>query len=971
MTSRYTGTTQWLVRGDDAAGRALVPQARVFLGWLFDQIRFSPGGHGIRTGTWRGAGWTISAIARVDRRGIRLAHCVIEVLAQGVAATVVRSTLYLMMQHGLECLSLADLVLDPTGTESAVYPGDTLDAFYSGGGWSVPGSETFTHLVGLLRATSDGATPPAWVYDWPREGASPPAVADPPALTDGAHAGLHGAGAANLVYLAAPQESGSYLPTTNPGSYTGLARALIQAWRGAGLTTQSIIERLPAGWSDVPGTLGLFYDTIGKTYWIANASIAGLMVCRMAPSDASAGVKAWIDASSVTGLEADLARPYVLADLRPSGIPLTLIDAVAMAPAYAGQGTTVAEETTVWMDDAIPAGASSAVYPAGADQWSWVSSPTPHLGTYCHLSKNTAGYHQHYFWNATAGLMLGATDYFYCWVYIPSGSPPREIMIDIYTTGWLYSAYWGEDLITTGTTRVYIGAVPSERNQWVKLVFPVAYFAEGMTIKGLSFSLYDGAIAWDDCGKVTLGDNYATGDAWSVQSGWAFSPTACAIVNHRIVNQETYWDAYESALSQVAITFDEETGEPSATLTIGSWSRYRPYWAYHKLWYGAAEALQLLRNGQIWPGNADCASSAPIVCWYDDAGSLKEWCYWKAEIVSAATSYNTTYQCSCSGSGSQITYSANLKMLRGGFGLEAPEAAVVGSGTITQWEGSLTVGSAGEWFQIGGDSGIVNFTYWHSGPSNGGCGDNVTQTMLSDEYWAWRYLYPSPPWNLNAHSNTWQRNTTGSGVGVITTTTLANGGMSQTCVYLADAPDNLWNRLVLTADSKSVQVDTYTRDGIVLEQEIKQDYVVTNAETGQTVFWEGQVYAGQPTHCFGGNNPQPCGSGIWNPDIVGICSEHEPSSSSISGDYEFAGLFYVSGSTIEIDGAAASWNGALQGNGLEPAQVEMEAMRSAGGALLYTPTPSADVEALNWPSGVPALANNDSVGKSIQFVGAS
>src|SRR5205085_10495197 len=78
--------------------------------------------------------------------------------------------------------------------------------------------------------------------------------------------------------------------------------------------------------------------------------------------------------------------------------------------------------STVWSDDALPAGARP--YAEGGDAWTWVSSnPTPFSGTRAHQSGLAAGRHEQYFYGATATLSVNAGDALFTYVYLDPGNP--------------------------------------------------------------------------------------------------------------------------------------------------------------------------------------------------------------------------------------------------------------------------------------------------------------------------------------------------------------------------------------------------------------------------------------------------------------------------------------------------------------------------------------------------------------------
>src|SRR4029077_16612817 len=154
---------------------------------------------------------------------------------------------------------------------------------------------------------------------------------------------------------------------------------------------------------------------------------------------------------------------------------------------YAGKVAT----STVWVEDAVPAGAAVGGIGEG---WNWVSSnPAPFSGARAHQSALLSGLHQHYFYNATARLSVAVGDTLFAYVYLDPANPPREVMLHWYDGSWEHAAYWGANLIGWGTDgtvcRRYMGPLPAA-GQWVRLAVPASLVGlEGHTLSGMGYTL--------------------------------------------------------------------------------------------------------------------------------------------------------------------------------------------------------------------------------------------------------------------------------------------------------------------------------------------------------------------------------------------------------------------------------------------------------------------------------------------------
>src|ERR1700690_3727758 len=110
----------------------------------------------------------------------------------------------------------------------------------------------------------------------------------------------------------------------------------------------------------------------------------------------------------------------------------------------------------IWVEDALPTGAIPATT---NESWVWIpQTPPPAFGSAATKSSLNGGEHQHYFYNASATMAVGASDTLYAYVYLDPSTPPSEIMLQWHDTSgsWEHRAYWGSNGVgwgNNGTTR--------------------------------------------------------------------------------------------------------------------------------------------------------------------------------------------------------------------------------------------------------------------------------------------------------------------------------------------------------------------------------------------------------------------------------------------------------------------------------------------------------------------------------------
>lgn len=198
-----------------------------------------------------------------------------------------------------------------------------------------------------------------------------------------------------------------------------------------------------------------------------------------------------------------------------SGVALTMQGGRAVWDRIGKQTTE-----TVWVDDALPAGATPVNEP---DVWSWqtsnisttsigtnppISTP-PKSGLSYHVSEYNGGVHQHYFVSASDPLKVNVGDNLFAWIFIDPGQPaPETIMLQWNDGSWDHRAYWGDGskigFGTDGTnSKRNMGNVIPQIGKWVRLEVPASMVGlDGSTVSGMAFTMYGGKAYWDRAGKT-------------------------------------------------------------------------------------------------------------------------------------------------------------------------------------------------------------------------------------------------------------------------------------------------------------------------------------------------------------------------------------------------------------------------------------------------------------------------------------
>ncbi len=315
----------------------------------------------------------------------------------------------------------------------------------------------------------------------------------------------------------------------------------------------------------------------------------------------------------------------------------TMLPLAADPTTIAASSNTVAitSADTIWVDDALPAGASGAG--SGGDTWNWTSvNPAPYSGTKAHQSVFASGLHEHYFSWASEPLKVATGDTLFAYVYLDPVNTPKEIMISWNNGNWEHRAYWGSDQIKYGTknsaSRYEVGALPPA-GVWVRLSLPArAVGLEGSNVTGMSFSAYGGRVTWDATGKSTapvapiptvpvvtttpqvvwIDDAIPMGA--SASGAWTWTASNPAPVSGTQAHSSTGTGEHSHTFSWASVPLNIGTGEklfaevyldpanPPTTLMLswnnGSWE-HRAYWGANEINYGTTGTAGRYRVGDL------------------------------------------------------------------------------------------------------------------------------------------------------------------------------------------------------------------------------------------------------------------------------------------------------------------------------------------------------------------------------------
>ena len=107
----------------------------------------------------------------------------------------------------------------------------------------------------------------------------------------------------------------------------------------------------------------------------------------------------------------------------------------------------------VWIDDELPADASTTGTGGAAEAWKWKSKAEAPVfsGNRAHTQGGKGDTRQHYTMGWKKSLSVGPADVFFTYVYLDPKNLPKEIMLQWDQNGWEHRAFSGTDLIPFGT----------------------------------------------------------------------------------------------------------------------------------------------------------------------------------------------------------------------------------------------------------------------------------------------------------------------------------------------------------------------------------------------------------------------------------------------------------------------------------------------------------------------------------------
>ena len=167
----------------------------------------------------------------------------------------------------------------------------------------------------------------------------------------------------------------------------------------------------------------------------------------------------------------------------------------------------LSEETFVWIDDELPAGANA----QGTTPWQFVEAPDHpvHSGKKSHVRTGEGeAITQHFFTGANPKLKLGENAKLIAWVFLDPEDPPQTIQLQFNDGSWEHRASWGADKAfgagRNNASNRLIGKLP-ELGKWVRLevAAELVGLKAGSELNGWAFTQVGGTVHWDAAGVTS------------------------------------------------------------------------------------------------------------------------------------------------------------------------------------------------------------------------------------------------------------------------------------------------------------------------------------------------------------------------------------------------------------------------------------------------------------------------------------
>jgi len=361
------------------------------------------------------------------------------------------------------------------------------------------------------------------------------------------------------------------------------------------------------------------------------------------------------------------------------------------------------DQETVWVDDALPAGAASGG--GGGDGWNWVNSspapksgsvshisniadwpnwsPPPYSGNVSHQSSISSGLHQHYYHSSPTPIPVRQGGTLYAYIYMDPVNPPQEVMLQwgAYNDGWEHRAYWGANILGWGTdgtaSRRYMGPLPSAGG-WVRLEVPAsAVGLEGMSVNAMAFTLYGGRANWDLAGisGVNVWEEWVC--SWN---GWDY---------------DCYWQQHQDYENFVLVDDSIPAGAVAEATDGDSWN-----WrgasnvdlVHQHFFYNASDTLQVSAGDKLFTWVYLDPANPPqqvMLQWHENA-NWDHRAYWGANLIGWGTDGTASRR-----------YMGPLPAAGGWVKLEVPASAVGLEGKIVNGMAFTLYGGRAAWDKAG------------------------------------------------------------------------------------------------------------------------------------------------------------------------------------------------------------------------------------------------------------------------------